>query len=533
MRALFAMKSFLDRFKRKGADSSSDGGTSLPPQDAANAGSAPTTANHRKDTPKVPDAQGHENGGATGRVGSQRDDTVTFVLGDFLGRIPDRLLAPGPHDEALELAFDVQGLSARIARGQTTLRLSEIYERVPQIFRNKIATSDATEIRFPWQKLLELVKAATSAAPRPELSDAAAESLGRKLRHRKASVSPGEIPADTTPAAPTRSVPGQPAWFSRPAAGPSGSSAASALAGPLFAKSEHSPGVAKTHPVSGTGGPRLQRDDRIGELESLRRELDDLRRAAEEKEAAITRERDALLTQKSHLMEQVAQMQKAVNSRADSAGGDGERLRRENQRQIDEFQRRLAAIETNQKETTQELNREREARIKAERAASAAERSRSEAAGLVESIRNDLRRESDNQARKRDAEFARLQNELSERVETLTNAHRKAISERDELAAEVASLRKSANESKAESAQTLDEEWESRAVVSLEADIENYRARIRALLKERDALMKEKTSDGGGDSDELTQAKAEIARLKEQLSAPKAGAATTRKSRGR
>ncbi|MEO8351787.1 MAG: hypothetical protein ABI680_08645 [Chthoniobacteraceae bacterium] len=508
------MKPFLDRFRRKGDHSTGEvsGPSDLPTE-----------------SPETPNPQTT----ATGRVGSQRDESVTFVLGDFLARIPERLLAPGPHDEALELAFDVQDLSARIARGQTTVRLTEIYRRVPEIFRHEISDSDATEIRFPWQKLLDLVKAATSAAPRPELSDAAAESLGRKLRERKATLSEGDLPAEKTAAAPRRSIPNQPSWFNRQAAGPSGSSAATALAGPLFARSEHSPEAAKSPPVTGADGGQNHRDDSAPAIESLRREIEDLRRTGEEKEMAITRERDALLTQKSHLMEQVAQMQKASASRASPPSGEGERLRRESQRQADEFQRRIAAIETNQRETTQELNRERESRIKAERAASAAERARNDAAGLVESIRNDLRRESDNQARKRDAEFARLQQELSERVETLTDAYRKAVSERDELAAEVAALRKAANETKAASDQTLDEEWESRAVVSLEADIENYRARIRALLKERDALIQNQPRDGAGDSEKLSQAEAEITRLKEQLAAARPAATVSRKSRGR
>src|SRR5262245_39732691 len=151
------MKSFLDRFRRKGTD---DGD----PKKPESPGEAAQEA-----------AKGDSPSGGKGPVGEpaaekaptvpMREETATFVLGDFLKRIPEQLLAKGPHDETLPLTFDVSDLSARIARGQTTLSLAEIYKRVPHLFRSEIRESDNIEIRFPWQKLLQLVKAADAATP--------------------------------------------------------------------------------------------------------------------------------------------------------------------------------------------------------------------------------------------------------------------------------------------------------------------------------------------------------------------------------
>ena len=120
------MKSFLDRFRRKGTDEG-DPKTSESPGDVeqevakeslasgelAASDPVPSEEEAIRETPPAP----------------LREEIATFVLGDFLKRIPEQLLAKGPHDETLPLAFDVSDLSSRIARGQTTLSLAEIYKR--------------------------------------------------------------------------------------------------------------------------------------------------------------------------------------------------------------------------------------------------------------------------------------------------------------------------------------------------------------------------------------------------------------------
>jgi chromosome segregation ATPase len=643
------MKSFLDRLRRKGTDEGDPKKAESPDereQEAAKEGSSsgkvpvgepvPAKKTPARETPSTP----------------LREETATFVLGDFLKRIPEQLLAKGPHDETLPLTFDVSDLSSRIARGQTTLSLVEIYKRAPHLFPAEIRETDNIEIRFPWQKLLELVKAAESASPRAGLSESAAESLAQRLRSRKGSPGDAGSPAEekipfVSPSAQqserspmiafgqsrelaTAASEVQPQQTSgrelladrdaatlevgrtkgdyerrlialqqerqtlveqrdramaelermlkeinevrdqvesqknlaaktmenatRAASGRA--SAQEQLDAQRAAAERHVEEIAALRAEleqyrKGTGGQasrqaghevsraglqaelEMQRGalaERARELAALREQFDqaksvavaktvlekelethraaleesarvlaalrdevgELQRGTEGKVASLVQERDALVQQKTHLTKQVEQFQKSVNAPTDASSTDGDRSRRENQRQVDELQRRISALESSQKESAQELGRERETRIKAERAATAAERARGEATALAESIRTDLRREADGVIRKRDAEFARVQRELGERIEALTDAQRKAVSERDELTAEVAMLKKAAQEAEADATRAVHTNWESRTVASLEADVENYRGRIKALIKEHDALAKEK-----------------------------------------
>ena len=98
------------------------------------------------------------------------DEIVNFELNDFLPHIPDGLLSKEPIDPKAPIAFNLSELSRRIARGQTTLSLAEIYRRVPHAFRAEIRDSDNIRILFPWQRLLELVKAAGVSGPRTGLT---------------------------------------------------------------------------------------------------------------------------------------------------------------------------------------------------------------------------------------------------------------------------------------------------------------------------------------------------------------------------
>lgn len=98
------------------------------------------------------------------------DEIVNFELSDFLPHIPEGLLSKEPVDPKLPLAFNLTELSRRIARGQTTISLAEIYRRAPRAFRTEIRDADNIKILFPWQKLLELVKAAGVSGPRTGLT---------------------------------------------------------------------------------------------------------------------------------------------------------------------------------------------------------------------------------------------------------------------------------------------------------------------------------------------------------------------------
>ena len=108
-------------------------------------------------------------------------------------------------DPATPLSFEVGELADRIARGQTTISVAEIYRRVPGIFRSEILPSDNADVRFPWQKVMKMLVAHRNqqgSTGSVGLTAAAADSLAEKLRSRRAvrNIIPGS-PADTQAAA--------------------------------------------------------------------------------------------------------------------------------------------------------------------------------------------------------------------------------------------------------------------------------------------------------------------------------------------
>ena len=164
------MKWFLDFFRRNVPDPESE------THAKANAGYSPTL--HRRTSVEgspaaatAPDQQPiPEPPKRSGPVRTSPDEIVNFEFGDFLPHIPEGLLSKEPIDPKLPLPFNLSELSRRIARGQTTLSLAEIYRRAPRAFRAEIRDADNIRILFPWQKLLELVKAAGVSGPRTGLT---------------------------------------------------------------------------------------------------------------------------------------------------------------------------------------------------------------------------------------------------------------------------------------------------------------------------------------------------------------------------
>jgi chromosome segregation ATPase len=603
---------------------------------------------------------------------------IRFSVGDFLHRIPHHLLKHGPHDITFEVCFDAADVGDRVAQGQTTIPLFEVYKRAPHIFRKEIQESDHIEIRFPWQRLMSFIKPENGGAHTRGGSSAAAGALAARVRSRTAErvsplpppPSPGESasfaetaraaklkqlrqpaswaakpkpphsPAPSTATEPAAPAPAPPAAESVttksttpvPAVAPA-ESAGSAAASTHPALSSgaveppREPALAETTPKAAPAAqplldlglapepavvssaaperPERARDpaletvevallkaeharqmnalarerDALGaqraqlqnELElfrqaaaEVRARLDEQTSAMAERQAEIARaentraelqkqmddrqshvaaleaeiarlnagnedalktvlqERDALLQQKAYLTEQLSKVRLArpgaamavspnENTSGDSAvrGMQGvERSKRE-ARQIEELQRRITAFESSQKEAAHELTREREARIKVERALAAAERARAEATALVENTRAESRRDLETGLRKRDSELARTQQELQEQLDAAIRANEQtkaekhqlltqlnelqstAIPERDQLRARVAELEQSGHSAAPAAAGVGD--WESRAVASLESDVEGYRARIKALLQERDAWLQERT----------------------------------------
>jgi chromosome segregation ATPase len=267
-----------------------------------------------------------------------------------------------------------------------------------------------------------------------------------------------------------------------------------------------------------------QVDTRASDVSALQAEIEKLKAGKDEAVQTIAQERDALLQQKAYLCEQLAMVRQsrpgaaALGSATNSgdiaaidsqvAGVQAERSKRAHQRQIEELQRRLTAFESSQKESAHELTREREARIKVERALAAAERARAEATALVENMRAETRRDLEAGLRKREAELARTQQELQEQLDAAIRTNEQAKAEKQQLLGQIQELQSAATSEReqlqarvAELAQTAGatgaaappvNDWESRAVASLESDVEGYRARIKALLQERETWNQER-----------------------------------------
>ncbi len=185
-----------------------------------------------------------------------------------------------------------------------------------------------------------------------------------------------------------------------------------------------------------------ERDAFKQELSSLKAEMNK-GLSGDQRLKEIVAERDTLAQRQAELSKQLAEFQKHAAGGAGAAAG-AERSQKEYQRQIEELQRRINVMETGQRESAQELGREREAKIKIERQLSSADRLQQESAAKIEEATAGLRREHEAALRKRDAEGARTMNEVKEQVETLNAANLKLTSELEGARKTIAATRETA-----------------------------------------------------------------------------------------
>jgi chromosome segregation ATPase len=209
-----------------------------------------------------------------------------------------------------------------------------------------------------------------------------------------------------------------------------------------------------------------ERDELNAQIQILRAQLDGngalpaTNAANDEQVAALVQERDALLEQKAYLSAQLAEMTNRRSGPAKSGGTTPQ-----SQRQVDEFQRRIALLESAQKEAALELQRERESKGKIEKLLATADRLQQESALHMEETKLEMKKEI----------------ELS---------FRKNIKELEE---QLAAAKSSVGDQKP--APTPSDEspaWQAEAISQLEADIENYRDRIKVLIRERDEARNSK-----------------------------------------
>jgi hypothetical protein len=141
-----------------------------------------------------------------------KDEIITIQLGDLIDRLPAPLLVPRDHDLSQPITFEITEIAKQIAEGRPNIELAEIYRRLPGIFCGPIKASDGLRVRFPWKRIVEMLRAADTATPADGLTRAAALHLARILRGQRSSFADrtfGKIAASA--AALARA----PQWFTR------------------------------------------------------------------------------------------------------------------------------------------------------------------------------------------------------------------------------------------------------------------------------------------------------------------------------
>ncbi len=222
------------------------------------------------------------------------------------------------------------------------------------------------------------------------------------------------------------------------------------------------------------------------EKEALRTELTTLKGQLltlqdESKMTSLIAERDALLQQKGYLASQNAElMKKGGGGQGAANGGGGLHM----QRQVEDYQRRIAAMEATQRESALQVAREKEARAKAEKMLAAADKLQEESANYMESAKAEMRKEIEAAARVRENEFRKAQKELQDQITALGNDRSKAATDLENARNQIAELQ--AKLTSAVAAPAAPDPMQAHLVTQLESDIDSYRERLKILLRERD-----------------------------------------------
>ena len=114
-----------------------------------------------------------------------KHEVISLCLGDIIDRLPAALLAPREHDPSKPLTFQIADIAKQIAEGRPNIELTDVYRQMPSIFAGPIKASDGLRIRFPWQKLVEMIRAANNHRPIKGLTHAGALHLARLLRGQR------------------------------------------------------------------------------------------------------------------------------------------------------------------------------------------------------------------------------------------------------------------------------------------------------------------------------------------------------------
>lgn len=82
------------------------------------------------------------------------DVPVTYYLSQFYPKIPTALLKPEPMDPERQITFSSLQLVAELHRGRAVVSLGDIYEKIPDIFKEHPGSESSTHIPLPLQQLV-------------------------------------------------------------------------------------------------------------------------------------------------------------------------------------------------------------------------------------------------------------------------------------------------------------------------------------------------------------------------------------------
>jgi hypothetical protein len=240
------------------------------------------------------------------------NEVVTLRLADLADRLPMELLKPVDHDGTRTVTFEIAEIAKQIADGRPNIELVEVYRQLPDIFEKEIKPSDNLRIRFPWQRLVELLRAAASDRPSPNLTRAGALHLARLLRGHRSSLSDR---AFSKIAAGAAALARAPQWFTRNIDNPDSTAEGERILNELASTLEQ---FAPNDSAGGDGaGERMESadalaiateensrlryeiDERDREIQSLRKTLSELESAAIDQIAALNQQCEEYETAKS------------------------------------------------------------------------------------------------------------------------------------------------------------------------------------------------------------------------------------------
>ena len=492
-----AMKNLLHRFARKASKTELAPGdlpaaTRLPePNPAKTASGSTQTAQARSSAHAAPARQPKQPPTLPGRKAPV--EMLTLTLGDFLDRIPAALLEEGEHDRSIPLAFDLGYLSERIWRGDTQIPVTEVFQRVPNVFRANVMRDADDLIRFPWKKVLALISEARVAGTATGLTSSGLEMITLKLRARnllRATVQ-AATPCLREPAAAATESTAAEAPVAVPSAPPPPEKALSLVAPEAVATV---PAVQEpTTVLPPLPAPNLdlerftaahrnqlaalavERDRAVAANEPLRNEL-----ARHHEDMTLERQAAREVSETLELLQKDREEIEALKAERDAALARAAEFGSERDAALSRIADAIAGRDAAEARATK-LIAEADAAV-----ALAVELTAGRDAGTPSTVELTAQR---------DAAAARA-SQLSADADAAVALATELTAERDAALARIAELSAERDASPASAAEqtataTADSPdqaaWESRAIECLEADIKTYRTRIQTLLAERDA----------------------------------------------